>query len=221
MKAMVLAAGRGERLRPLTDRIPKPLVALGGKTLIARHLEALSEAGFDQVVINLAWLGEQIEQSLGDGSRFGLSIAYSHEPPGALETAGGIIQALPLLGDKPFLMISGDVLCAYPLARLRSRPLKAQGHLVMVANPEHHRHGDFAIDADQRLVHGPSTLTFSGIAVLDPALFAGLAPGRRALRPVFERAIASGQLTGEHYRGLWSDIGTPERLTEAERLLGN
>ncbi|TVS12719.1 MAG: nucleotidyltransferase family protein [Wenzhouxiangella sp.] len=216
---MILAAGRGERLRPLTDRMPKPLIEVGGKALIVRHLEALAGAGFDRVVVNLAWLGEQIEQTLGDGSRFGLSIAYSQEPPDALETAGGIVQALPLLGDAPFLMISGDVLCDYPLARLRNRPHQAQGHLVMVDNPDHHPDGDFAIDADQRLVHGRSTQTFSGIAVLDPVLFAELPPGRRPLRPVFEQAIALGRLTGEHYSGFWSDIGTPERLSDAQRRL--
>ncbi len=215
---MILAAGRGERLRPLTDQVPKPLITVGGKALIVRHLEALAAAGFSEVVINLAWLGEQIQQALGDGGAFGVSIAYSQEPPGALETAGGIIQALPLLGEQPFLMISGDVLCGYPLAELRSCPSAAHGHLVMVDNPGHHPGGDFGIDADGRLRSGGG-LTFSGLAVLHPDLFAGLAPGRRALRPVFEDAIARRRLSGEHYRGMWSDVGTPERLREAEALI--
>lgn len=218
MKAMILAAGRGERLRPLTDRVPKPLIEVGGKALIVRHLEALAVAGFREVVINLAWLGEQIRSTLGDGARFGLSIAYSEEPAGALETAGGIFQALPLLGDQPFLMISGDVLCDYPLARLRTGGPAGRGHLIMVDNPPHHPGGDFGIDARGRL-HPGGGLTFSGIARLEPELFAGLPPGRRPLRPVFEQAIAEQALSGEHYRGLWSDVGTPERLSEAEQLL--
>ena len=218
MKAMILAAGRGERLRPLTDHCPKPLVPVGGKALIVRHLEALAAAGFDAVVINLAWLGEQIREALGDGADFGLHLSYSQEPVGALETAGGIIQALPLLGDEPFLMISGDVLCDYPLARLKDFRPQGLGHLVLVDNPEHHPGGDFAIGPEDRLISGGG-LTFSGIAVLDPDLFADLPPGRRALRPVFEQAIAQGRLGGEHYSGLWSDIGTERRLADAEQRL--
>jgi len=218
MKAMILAAGRGERLRPLTDRIPKPLIEVGGRALIIRHLEALAAAGFSEVVINLAWLGDQIKRSLGDGSAFGLSIAYSEEPPGALETAGGIIQALPLLGNQAFLMISADVLCDCPLEPLKSRTPQGGGHLVLVDNPAHHPAGDFAIDTQSRLRSGGG-LTFSGIAVLDPGLFAGLPAGRRPLRPVFEDAIVNQKLSGEHYRGLWSDVGTPERMRAAERAL--
>ncbi len=220
VKAMILAAGRGERLRPLTDRIPKPLIEVGGKALIVRHLEALAAAGFSEVVINLAWLGEQIKAALGNGAAWGLSITYSEEPPGALETAGGIIQALPLLGDHPFVMISGDILCDYPLTRLRGAAPHGHGHLIMVDNPAHHPGGDFAIDGQSRLRSGGG-LTFSGIAVLDPALFAGLAPGRRALRPVLENAISSRSLSGEHYRGLWTDVGTPDRLTEAKNQIGH
>lgn len=217
MKAMILAAGRGERLRPVTDRIPKPLIKVGGKALIIRHLEALVASGFSEVVINLAWLGDQIKRALGDGSAFGLSIAYSEEPPGALETAGGIIQALPLLGDQAFLMISADVLCDYPLEALKVRQPRA-GHLILVDNPAHHAAGDFAIDVQGRLRSGGG-LTFSGIAVLHPCLFAGLPPGRRPLRPVFEDAIVEHKLSGEHYRGLWSDVGTPERLRATESAL--
>lgn len=219
MKAMILAAGRGERLRPLTDCTPKPLIEVAGKALIVRHLEALAAAGFAEVIINLAWLGEQIRAALGQGERWGLTIRYSPEPPGALETAGGIIQALPLLGDEPFLMISGDVLCGYPLAQLKGLRPPGLGHLVLVDNPEHHRQGDFAIAPGGLLQSGEPALTFSGIAVLDPALFAGLPAGRRPLRPVFEQAIARGGLSGEPYAGLWSDIGTPQRLADAERML--
>jgi MurNAc alpha-1-phosphate uridylyltransferase len=212
MKAMILAAGRGERLRPLTDRTPKPLIEVGGKSLIAHHLEHLARAGFEQVVVNLAWLGDKIEQALGDGSAFGLSITYSHEPPGALETAGGIIQALPLLGDKPFALISADVYCDYPLARLYRREPPELGHLVMVENPPHHREGDFALDSRSRLVKGSPRFTFSGIALLHPSLFQGYRPGRRALRPVLEQAIDGGRLSGELHQGLWSDVGTANRL---------
>ncbi|NDY96562.1 nucleotidyltransferase family protein [Wenzhouxiangella sp. C33] len=216
---MILAAGRGERLRPLTDRTPKPLIEVGGKPLIAHHLERLAGAGFDQVVVNLAWLGEQIEQALGDGSSFGVDIAYSREPAGALETAGGIIHALPLLGNQPFLMISADVFCDYPLDRLRSRPLQGLGHLVLVENPAHHEQGDFALDAQSRLVNGAPAFTFSGLALLHPALFHGLAPGRLALRPVFEQAMENESLTGELYQGIWSDVGTADRLAAIRRQI--
>lgn len=218
MKAMILAAGRGERLRPLTDTCPKPLLQVGGKALIVHHLEALATAGVHEIVINLAWLGEQIRDALGDGADFGVRLSYSQEPPGALETAGGIVQALPLLGDEPFLMISGDVLCDYPLGQLQGFRPHGLGHLVLVDNPDHHPGGDFAIGANSRLLSGGG-MTFSGIAVLDPGLFADLPPGRRALRPVFERAIAQNQLSGEQYSGLWSDIGTEERLANAQALL--
>lgn len=221
MKAMILAAGRGERLRPLTDHTPKPLIEVGGKPLIAHHLERLAGAGFDQIVVNLAWLGEQIEQALGDGSAFGVDIAYSHEPAGALETAGGIIHALPLLGNQPFLMISADVFCDYPLERLRSRPLKSLGHLVLVENPAHHRQGDFALDDRSRLVHGTPAFTFSGLALLHPALLHGLPPGRLALRPVFEQAMANESLTGELYQGTWSDVGSADRLAAIRRQIAS
>lgn len=221
MKAMILAAGRGERLRPLTDRIPKPLIEVGGKPLIVHHLEQLARAGFEQAVVNLAWLGDAIEQTLGDGSAFGMSIVYSHEPPGALETAGGIMQALPLLGDAPFVMISGDVFCDYRLDRLHGHPLRGLGHLVLVPNPAHHAQGDFALDDANRLVRGSPALTFSGIALLRPELFAGHRPGRRALRPVFEQAIDRGELSGEVHQGLWSDVGTADRLEAIRRQIAS
>jgi len=217
MRAMILAAGRGERLRPLTDTIPKPLIEVAGKPLIARHLERLAAAGFDEVVVNLGWLGERIAEYLGDGRAFGLQIRYSQEPPGALETAGGIIEALPLLGDAAFLVVSADVLTDYPFERLRAAEITQPAHLVLVDNPPHHPGGDFSLREGHVRFAGADTLTFSGVAVFDPALFAGLSPGRRALRPVLEQAIAADGVGGEHYPGLWADIGTPQRLADAQQ----
>lgn len=209
---MILAAGRGQRLRPLTDQTPKPLLEVAGKPLIAHHLDALAAAGFKQVVINLAWLGEQIRQALGDGQRWNLEIRYSPEPDGALETAGGIIQALPVLGPEPFVIISGDVFCDYPLNRLQALAPGTLGHLVLVDNPDHHPGGDFRLDEHGRLHTGQPALTYSGIAILHPELFQGLPPQRMALRPLFNQAIAGKRLTGERHAGLWSDVGTPQRL---------
>ncbi|MEE4296522.1 MAG: nucleotidyltransferase family protein [Wenzhouxiangella sp.] len=219
MKAIILAAGRGERLRPLTDQTPKPLIEVGGQPLIAHHLHHLASAGIDQVVINLAWLGQQIRDAVGDGCQFGLQVSYSAEPEGALETAGGIIQALPLLGDEPFVMISADVYCDFSLERLCEMQLNHLGHLVMVDNPSHHPEGDFGLDEGGQLNRGQAALTFSGIALLHPGLFTGWPPGRRALRPVLEKALGAGQLTGEHHTGLWSDIGTIERLDDIRRKI--
>lgn len=218
MRAMILAAGRGERLKPLTDRCPKPLIEVGGKPLIVRHLEALAAAGFSEVVINLAWLGDKIRAALGNGDRFGLSIIYSEEPPGALETAGAIIQALPRLGDQPFAVIAGDVLCDFAFDRLRAPAGDDLGHLIMVDNPSHHPGGDFCLVAGRLRRAREPRLTFSGIGVYAPALFAELVPGRRALRPVFDTAIAADRLSAEHHPGLWCDIGTPERLATAQKL---
>jgi len=219
MRAMLLAAGRGERLRPLTDTTPKPLIEVGGKPLIARHLERLADAGFEEVIINLGWLGKQISDYLGDGHAFGLAIRYSQEPPGALETAGGIVQALPLLGETPFLAVSADVLTDYPFERLREAKISHPAHLVLVDNPPHHPEGDFSLHAGQVRFAGTDTLTFSGIATFDSALFANLSPGRRALRPVLEQAIAAGRVGGEHYPGMWADIGTSQRLATAQQSL--
>jgi len=219
LKAIILAAGRGERLRPLTDTIPKPLVDVGGQALIHHHLSNLAAAGVTEVVINVSWLGDQIEQALGSGDRFGVKIEYSREPVGALETAGGIIAALPLLGNDPFLMISADVFCDYPLAQLRNHALDGLGHLVMVNNPAHHPEGDFAIAQSGKLVRGGSRLTFSGMAILHPDLFADWTPQRRPLRPVLEKALLDQSLTGELYEGIWSDVGTPERLAEIRARL--
>lgn len=219
MHAMILAAGRGERLRPLTDRVPKPLVEVGGKSLIVHHLEALAAAGFREIVVNLDWLGEQIEQALGSGRRFGLSIHYSREPRGALETAGGIIEALPLLGPQPFAVVSADIRTDFDFARLPRSPVGV-GHLVLVDNPPHHPMGDFELDGGRVITGERGRLTFSGIAVFDPALFRGLAPGHRPLRPVLEHAIAAGGISGEHYAGRWSDIGTAERLAAVQQSWG-
>jgi len=221
MKAMILAAGRGERMRPLSDRVPKPLLEVGGRPLIAWHLLRLAAAGVRQVVINHAWLGGQIEAALGSGEAFGLSIAYSPESS-ALETAGGIRQALPLLASEGapehFLLINGDVWTDYPLAELLS--LRPQGaHLVLVDNPDHHPEGDFGLESG-RLTALPPRLTYAGLGVFAIAPFLALAPGRRPLRPVLEQALARGELSGEHYRGHWVDVGTPQRWTELNAWLG-
>ncbi|QOC24250.1 nucleotidyltransferase family protein [Wenzhouxiangella sp. AB-CW3] len=219
MKAMILAAGRGERLRPLTDSVPKPLLEVGGKPLIVHHLDRLAAAGFQDVVINLGWLGEQIAAKLGDGGNFGLRIRYSPEPPGALETAGGIVHALELLGDAPFLAISADVLCDYPLKRMRQLESEALAHLVMVDNPPHHPHGDFGIESGRMVLDSDIKLTFSGIAWFRPGLFADLEPGVRPLRPVLEQAIAAGLVEGERFQGQWFDTGTAGRLEAARNSL--
>ncbi|MEW9901609.1 N-acetylmuramate alpha-1-phosphate uridylyltransferase MurU [Pseudomonas putida] len=220
MKAMILAAGKGERMRPLTLHTPKPLVPVAGQPLIEYHLQALAKAGVTELVINHAWLGQQIEDHLGDGARFGLSIRYSPEGE-PLETGGGIFKALPLLGDAPFLLVNGDIWTDYDFARLRA-PLKGLAHLVLVDNPGHHGRGDFRLDG-QRVVDGDEaagTLTFSGISVLDPALFEGCEPGAFKLAPLLRHAMAEGRVSGEHFQGHWVDVGTLERLAEVERLIG-
>ena len=212
MRAMILAAGRGERMRPLTDLTPKPLLEIGGKSLIERHLDRLAGSGIGEVIINLAWLGEKIEAALGDGSRFGLRISYTHEPAGALETAGGIRAALDRLGPAPFLVVNGDVLCDYPLERLVSFEPAGLAHLVLVGNPSHHPEGDFALVDGWLAAGGEPRLTYSGIGVFRPEMFESLPHGRRALRPVLDRAVAGGEVSGEHHTGLWADVGDPERL---------
>ncbi|MBH3410881.1 MULTISPECIES: N-acetylmuramate alpha-1-phosphate uridylyltransferase MurU [Pseudomonas] len=220
MKAMILAAGKGERMRPLTLHTPKPLVPVAGQPLIEYHLRALAAAGFTEVVINHAWLGQQIEDHLGDGGRFGLRIRYSAEGE-PLETGGGIFKALPLLGSEPFALINGDVWTDYDFTQLRT-PLRGLAHLVLVDNPGHHGRGDFRL-REGRVIDGddaPGTLTFSGLSVLHPALFEGCQAGAFKLAPLLRQAMASGQVSGEHYRGHWVDVGTLERLAEAERLIG-
>ena len=219
MKAFILAAGRGERMRPLTDHTPKPLLQAGGKPLIVWHLERLAAAGFRDIVINHAHLGAQIEQALGDGSRWGLRIQYSPEPPGALETAGGIAAALPLLGKEPFLVVNGDVYCDIDFGRFLKST--ADAHLVMVPNPAHHNGGDFSLDG-KRVVYanGEQTFTYSGVAVFTPSFFAEVKPGSiMKLRPLLDAAIAAGTLTGERHSGRWVDVGTPQRLAELDQEL--
>lgn len=218
MRAMILAAGRGERLRPLTDTVPKPLLEVGGHPLIEYHLERLAQAGFREVVINLAHLGDKIRDTLGSGSSWGLNIHYSAEPPGALDTGGGIEQALPLLGAAPFAVLNGDVFSHYPLARLRA--IKCDhAHLVLVPNPAHHPEGDFAIQAGYITGEGQPRFTFSGVSVYHPRFFAGQSGGRYSIVPMLQTAMALQQVTGEIYKGIWHDIGTLERLKTLRKNL--
>jgi MurNAc alpha-1-phosphate uridylyltransferase len=223
MKAMILAAGEGRRMRPLTNKTPKPLLEVAGAPLLEHHLRRLGEAGFTDIVVNAAYLGAQIATFCGDGSRWGVRIQISRETA-PLETAGGIIQALPLLGDQPFLVVNGDVYCDYLFHRLRQKAIDpGQGHLVLVENPHHHQAGDFRLVAERVLQPDDNavdrdstvnTLTFSGIASYAPDFFAGYLPGRRALKPLLDQAIAERRLTGERFEGVWSDVGTPERLAD-------
>lgn len=218
MKVMLLAAGLGARMRPLTDHTPKPLLPVGGRPLIEHHLLRLAAAGFTDIVINVSHLAEQIEAYLGNGSQFGVSITYSRETL-PLETGGGIFRALPLLGAEPFLVLNGDIWTDFPLRQLRVvRPRR--GHLVMVDNPGHLTHGDFYRGADGVLSEQGSgaRLTYAGLAVFHPDLFAGCVDGVFPLRPLFIRAMQENLLTSEYYGGQWLDVGTPERLQEADRL---
>ena len=220
MKAMILAAGRGERMRPLTDHTPKPLLQVGGKPLIVWHLERLSDAGFRDIIINHAHLGSQIEAALGNGQRWGLSIRYSAEMI-ALETAGGIANALPLLGEQPFLVVNSDVFTDVDFSKLKNALHKDKlAHLILVDNPPQHPDGDFSLDNDQLALGGARRLTFSGIAVYHPALFADVEQGHAAkLAPLLRQAISQGLASAEHYQGKWYDIGTPERLHDLNQEL--
>ena len=213
MKAMVLAAGRGERLRPLTDTLPKPLLAVRGKPVIAWTLERLARAGITELVINHAHLGHKIEETLGDGRAFGVAIRYSPEAE-ALETAGGIANALPLLGSEPFIVVNGDVYCDFDFAPLRRRELGDRlAHLVLVPNPEHHPAGDFVLDGARVAMEGAPRYTFSGIALYRPEMFGALQRGAKAkLAPLLTQAIREGRVGGEVHRGMWHDVGTPQRL---------
>jgi MurNAc alpha-1-phosphate uridylyltransferase len=218
MKAMILAAGRGERMRPLTDHTPKPLLAAGGRPLIERLIHALVNAGFADIVINLAHLGKVIEATLGDGRRYGAAIRYSHEGDEALETGGGIHRALPLLGKQPFLVVNGDIATDFPFATLRRPPVDL-AHLVLVPNPPHHSLGDFALQEGRVLEAKENRHTFAGIGVYQPALFADCRPGSFRLAPLLRRAMSLGKVSGELYSGFWMDIGTHDRLkTLDERL---
>lgn len=219
MKAMILAAGKGERLRPLTLHTPKPLIRAGGVPLIEYHLRALAAAGFTEIVINHAWLGQQIEDHLGDGSRFGVSIQYSPEGE-PLETGGGIFRALPLLGDEAFVVVNGDIWTDYDFSVLH-QPINGLAHLVLADNPNHHPAGDFTLVGGQVHDGQPDTptLTYSGIAVLHPQLFDGCTAGAFKLAPLLRRAMADGQVSGERLNGRWVDVGTHERLAEVETLI--
>ncbi len=222
MKAMILAAGRGERMRPLTDITPKPLLRVNDKYLILHSIFNMQQSGITDLVVNTSHLAEHIETALGDGAQWGVQIRYSFERE-ALETAGGIAWALPLLGDDPFLVVNGDVFSDYPFATLRARAqtlcAERPAHLVLVDNPAHHPQGDFGLRGGIVMTTGPR-LTFSGIGAYHPSLFAGLARGaRHRLAALLAQPIAEGRVTGEHFRGEWNDIGTPERLAELDARL--
>jgi MurNAc alpha-1-phosphate uridylyltransferase len=215
--AMILAAGRGERMRPLTDRVPKPLLTAGGRRLIDYHLEALARSGIREVVVNHAHLGDQIEAALGDGRAFGLRIRYSPEGR-ALETGGGIHRALPLLGEGPFLVVNGDVWTDVDFGGL-TLAASDLAHLVLVDNPAHHPAGDFALQSGRASVQGEPRLTFSGIGVYRAALFAGCRDGAFPLAPLLREAMAAGRVSGERHAGTWVDVGTPERLAALDARL--
>ena len=224
MKAMILAAGRGDRMRPLTDRLPKALLEAGGRPLIAHVIERLARSGFTELVVNVSHFAGLIERALGDGSRYGVRIAYSREAQ-PLETGGGIAYALPLLGQSPFLVVNSDVYCDFDFSRLTAiAAMVASGdrlaHLVLVDNPSHHPAGDFALAGGRVAREGAGLLTFSGIGVYSPALFAPVTPGVRCqLVALLAPAMARGLVSGEHHRGLWMDVGTPLRLEALERVL--
>jgi N-acetyl-alpha-D-muramate 1-phosphate uridylyltransferase len=208
---MVLAAGRGERMRPVTDTLPKPLVPVAGKPLIAYHLERLAKAGITEVVINLSWLGDRISAALGDGRGYGLSITYSEEGPVALETGGGIFKALPLLGPGAFLVVNGDTWSDIDYGHLALED-GANGRVVLVANPTHNLRGDFGIEGDFVVERDADRFTYSGVGVYRPEFFAGCVPGKFPMLPLLKRAIAARLLRGEVHGGEWCDVGTPERL---------
>lgn len=231
-KAMILAAGRGERMRPLTDTQPKPLLKVGGKSLIEHQLIRLTSAGFRKIVINHAYLGEMIEAALGNGGRYGVNIQYSHEPV-VLETAGGIANAMPLLTtdaqDRPFLVVNADVYSEMDYAallpvlrRMDASPEENLGHLVLVDNPAHHPDGDFSLDGEMVTLDGKHKLTFSGVGIYQPALFREVLPNKPAkLAPLIRYAIKNKKLNGEHFQGDWVDVGTPERLRDLDHSLSN
>ncbi len=223
MDAFILAAGRGERLRPLTDHTPKPLVTIGALSLIEIHLLRLKEAGFRRIIINISHLGEMIRDYLGDGSRYGVSIVYSPEADGALETAGGIVNALELIESEQFIVVNADIFCDYPyhnlITRLQDSKRDLNCHLILVKNPAHHPSGDFSLKADQ-LISPQKTndnFTFAGIACYQRQLFATIEPGKQPLKPLLDQQIKQARVSGEHYEGLWYDIGTLQRLNVAKQ----
>ena len=214
MKAMILAAGRGERLRPLTDSTPKPLLKVGEKSLIEYHLYKLAQAGIKEVIINIAWLGEQIQQTLGNGEKYNLNIHYSDEGNQALETAGGIIKALPLLGDQPFLIINGDIFTDYDFKQLLNLKLQGEAHLVMVENPDHNDKGDFALKNSWLQNSGEPLYTYSGIGIYTKQFFAGYPEGVTALAPILKEKMTKQKVSGELCKNAWTDVGTKERLQQ-------
>jgi N-acetyl-alpha-D-muramate 1-phosphate uridylyltransferase len=218
MKAMLLAAGRGERMRPITDTLPKPLVRVAGRPLIAWHLAALARAGIREVLINLSWLGEQVHAALGDGRDFGVAISYSDEGPVPLETGGGIFRAVPLLGPGPFLVVNADIWTDIDFARLELES-DAHAHLVLVANPPHNVRGDFGLDGDRIVSRDTDRFTYSGVGMFRPEFFHDSTAGRFPLLPLLNRAIAARRLRGELHRGAWSDVGTAERLAALDARL--
>jgi len=218
MRAMILAAGRGERMRPLTDKLPKPMLPAGGKPLLQYHVEALARAGFTELVINHARFGERIEAWFGDGSAFGVQVRYSAEGDSPLETGGGIKRALSLLDDDPFLVVNGDTWTDFPFTSLQPT-LPSLAHLVLVPNPAHHPDGDFALANGEARSTGQPAYTFSGIGVYRPSLFQSIPEHMFPLAPLLRRAMDNHQVTGELYRGHWFDIGTPKRLTQLEQYL--
>lgn len=219
MKAMVLAAGRGERLRPLTDTTPKPLINIGKRRLIEYHLLKLADAGIHDVIINTAWLGDLIKSTLGDGSDYQLNIQYSDESPEALETAGGIIKALPLLGNEPFLVINGDIWTDYDISPLINKSLNSEAHLVLVDNPNHNPAGDFGLQ-DNKIINDADTMyTYSGIGLYTADLFRGLSIGKTPLAPILRSKCELDLISGELYKGYWSDVGTEQRLNELNNHL--
>ncbi len=212
MKAMILAAGRGERMRPLTDTLPKPLLEVHGKPLIMHHLENLSKSGFRDVIINIAHLGYKIPEALGDGSRWGLNITYSDEQKsGALESLGGIVKALPLLGDETFLVVNGDIFCDYKFKRDFDLG-KKMAHLILVPNPPHNEKGDFGLEDSLVCNKSDNMVTFSGIGYYNPKIFTNSEPTKAPLAPLLREMIEKKEISGELYRGIWHDIGTPQRL---------
>ena len=218
-RAMLLAAGRGERMRPLTLAVPKPLLPAGGRPLIEWHIERLVRAGVTEIGINTSWLGERLRAALGDGSRFGARIRWFDEGPEPLEAAGGIVNALALFGEEPFAVVNADVWTDYALPP-PAPPAGRLAHLVLVPNPPYHPRGDFGLECGELRLDGPVRHTFAGLASYEPRLFAALPAGRRALKPVLDGAIAAGLVTGELYAGRWADVGTPERLAALDASLG-
>jgi N-acetyl-alpha-D-muramate 1-phosphate uridylyltransferase len=221
MKAILLAAGRGERLRPITDTTPKPLVPVAGKPLIVYHLEALASAGVRDVVINLSWLPDRLRTTLGDGSNYGVHITYTDEGPEALETGGGIFNAMKILGPGPFLVVNGDTFTDISFPALMSAAAAdtragALARLVLVPNPIQHPRGDFGLEGDLVVERETDRFTYSGVGLFSPELFAGCEPGKFPLLPLFKRAIAAGRLRGQLHRGEWCDVGTPRRLAELD-----